>query len=130
MSKAPLKDIQENIAHMRPCPNCTRTPGLADRPDNQMGQGPNGKHPRGRFKGYYRSAMPACDFCQGLGYIFLNRICECGYPAVKWDEKDNVWTCGLQACTKSALWRKNRGQAMTPAQSKDWYGHGGGMFGG
>lgn len=128
MSKAPLKDVQENMANMRPCPNCSRTPGLSDCPANQMGPGSNGKHPRGRFKGYFRSTMPVCDFCKGLRVVFPNRICECGWPAVKWDEVENVWCCGSGICAKSASYRKlhpHTHTAMGP--SMDWYGHGNGF---
>ena len=126
MSKPPLKDVQENIANMRACPNCSRTPGLADGMSNQMGPGPNGRHARGRFKGYYRNAMPVCDFCKGLKVVFPNRICECGYPAVKWHEKENVWHCGSETCAKSAVWRQKHPLSSTSTStSVDWYGHGG-----
>jgi hypothetical protein len=130
MSKAPLKDIQENIAHMRPCPNCTRTPGLSDNMHNQMGPSPNGRHPRGRYKGYNRSAMPVCKFCQGLRVVFPNRICQCGFPAVRWDEKALLWSCGDGACIKAAVWRREHPLPPVGGYPVDWYGCHGGMFDG
>lgn len=124
MSKAPLKDVQENIANIRPCPACTHTPGLADCMANQMGQAPNGRRRR-RHRGLYRSAMPVCDFCKGLRVVCLNRICECGYPAIIWDEDKNVWSCGLKACIASALWRKEH---PFPKIAQEYYTQD--MFGG
>lgn len=126
LSKPPLKDVQENVKNMRPCPNCTRTPGLSDNNSNQMGPGPNGRHPRGRFRGYPRSTMPVCDFCKGLKVVFLNNICECGWPAVRWDEKEGVWSCGSQICVKSAVWRRQHPVYTAPVSDADaWYGRGG-----
>jgi hypothetical protein len=91
-----------------PCPACAMTPGLADNPTNQQGPGSTGYHKRGRWKGFPRSAMPLCRFCWGRKIVDLNRICECGMPALVYDQKFKVWSCGFDSCVKSAVWRLNR----------------------
>ena len=103
-----LEQVEENMQAVALCPACVFTPGLADSPENQMGQGTNGVHKRGRWKGFPRSSMPRCRFCQGSGVVYLNRICECGMPAVLYTEKQKVWYCGAEMCANAANWRANR----------------------
>jgi len=123
MTKSLLEEIQENASFLARCPACTQSPGLCDTPRNQMGPGPNGRHKRGRWKGLERSSMPVCAFCHGRKVVFLNRICECGMPAVLYDTKVKVWSCGSEMCITHAAWRLNKTYTM-PAPSKEeleWY---------
>jgi hypothetical protein len=132
--KSLLEEIQENAQHVARCPACIQQPGLGDRMDNQMGPGKNGRHARGRYKGHFRSSMPVCEFCKGSGVVFLNRICECGGPAVILDTKSRIWNCGSAICLSHALWRKglSSSSASTPAGASsynnnqgDWLEYGG-----
>lgn len=107
--KSLIEQIEENANFVVPCPSChPNSPGLADTPANQMGQGSNGWHKRGRFAGLPRNSMPLCRFCRGGGVVFLNRTCECGMPAVLFSGKQKVWYCGAEPCATSAAWRMNR----------------------
>jgi hypothetical protein len=122
MSKSLLEQIQENAQFVARCPACALTPGLADRPSNQMGPGKNGVHKRGRWRGQYRTAMPVCAFCKGAKVVFLNRICECGMPAVLLDTRRKIWYCGQTNCLEAALWRL---QKIYTSSSQATHGHSG-----
>jgi hypothetical protein len=136
MPKSLLEEVQENASFVARCPACTQSPGLCDTNRNQMGPGGNGLHKRGRWKGLHRVSMPVCNFCQGRAVVFLNRICECGMPAVLHDDKRKVWTCGSELCISHAVWRqgastghyvpRSEGSSQS-TQSEDWYGMHGGM---
>lgn len=123
--KSLLEQVQENAQFVAQCPACNpHSPGLADTPANQMGQGTNGLHKRGRWQGLPRNSMPLCRFCRGAGVVYLNRICECGMPAMLYAEKQKVWYCGWEACAQSACWRANRVQSMNGASGpiQPWSG--------
>jgi len=108
MTQKPLiEQVVENAQFIAPCPACADgpNPGLADSSRNQMGPGNNGLHKRGKWRGLPRNSWPPCDFCKGLGIVYLNRICECGYPAVLYDGKRKVWYCGHLSCLDHAAWR-------------------------
>jgi hypothetical protein len=128
MTKSLLEEVQENAQFVARCPACTQTPGLADTSRNQMGPGSNGSHKRGRWKGLPRNSMPVCRFCLGRGVVYLNRICECGMPAVVHDGKKKVWTCGADLCVGHAVWRLGTSgysvSGNNSVQSEDWYGMG------
>ena len=100
-----------------PCPACLLTPGLADTPMNQQGAGATGYHKRGHWKGLARSSMPLCRVCWGRKFVYPNRVCECGMPALVYSTKLEVWYCGFDSCANSANWRRNR-----PAQQDNWGG--------
>lgn len=123
MTKSLLEEIQECEIAM--CPGCTGPDGyptgLADTPANQQGPGSNGRRRSGGFKwqGKARTAMPKCPLCQGEGFVFLNRICECGGPAILLDKKEKVWTCGSKACLQHAIYRKTF--ASGKAEAQDMY---------
>ena len=106
-TKPLIEQVVENAQFIAACPSCSDgpNPGLADAPANQMGPGNNGLHKRGKWRGLPRNSWPVCDFCKGLGIVYLNRICECGYPAVLYDGKGKVWYCGHLACLSHAVWR-------------------------
>jgi hypothetical protein len=131
MTKSLLEEIQENSQFVARCPACTQTPGLADTAQNQMGPGKNGVHKRGRYKGQFRSSMPLCAFCKGSKVVFLNRICECGMPAVMLDVKRRIWSCGSALCVEHAAWRSvghssyNSADTSGTGPSMDWSEYGG-----
>ena len=107
--------IEEAVAQnvVVPCAAC-RTPdgfssGLADNMRNQMGPGPNGTIRKGRRKGLYRRSMPFCRLCKGRGWVYADRICECGLPALFYDEKEKAWSCGDSICLAHAVFRKQPG---------------------
>lgn len=99
------------------CPACQFTPGLADRPSNQQGPGSNGTHKRGRWATLARNSMPVCAFCKGRKFVYLDKICECGMPAVWYFEKMKVWCCGSDICARAAE-RRITGVGTTV----HWYG--------
>jgi hypothetical protein len=123
--KSLLEEVQENALYVRPCPACIQQPGLGDCAANQMGPGKNGKHSRGRYKGQFRMPMPVCDFCKGGGVVFLNRICECGMPAVILDTKSRIWNCGSTICLAQALWRKGLSNGHSNSSQGSWSQYGG-----
>lgn len=116
-----LEDVLENARWAVRCVACLQQPGQADNSRNQMGPGKNGVHKRGRYKGRPRSSMALCDFCKGRRVVFLNRICECGWPAVLYERKLKVWYCGLEACAKHADYRLHKTTEIA-VEALDWYG--------
>lgn len=113
MTKSLIEDATENANWVAPCGACSdpdgRPSGLSDNMRNQQGSGPNGIHKRGRYKGHYRSSMPVCQWCHGRGVVFLNRMCECGMPAMFFSAKEKVWNCGSGTCLQKAIWRRDGG---------------------
>ena len=95
--------VAKTVRTVAPCPACAHggSPGLVDTEQNQLGPGTNGRHKRGKWRGYERSSMALCKFCKGGGVVFLEEICECGMPAVLWHKELGFYFCGAQDCMQA-----------------------------
>lgn len=92
--------------NIKTCPLCGGT-GYNDTMQNQSGatrtafnRGPH---------------IPLCRLCKGGKVVNLDRVCECGGPAVCQDYESKLWFCGRPECLGAAKFRAGRAKHLAEA---------------
>lgn len=99
MAPTQVTPIEAATSPIALCPLCSNPDGIpsgsGDTPVNQLGQNP--KRPG--------HGMPACRLCKGRRFLYVDKICTCGGPAVWYQALYKLWYCGNEFCMN---YMKNR----------------------